>query len=42
MAATIFARCCASSAGESAPRQSSVIDGPHGPLPPGVVSIVVK
>ena len=31
MAATILARCCASSAAESAPRQSSVTDGPHGP-----------
>ena len=30
-AATIFARWRASSAAESAPRQSSVPDGPHGP-----------
>ena len=43
IAATIFVRCRSNSAALSAPRQSSVPDGPHGPeLVLAVVSIVVK
>ena len=43
MATTSLARWRISSAAESAPRQSSVADGPHGPVVPDEVwSIVVK
>ena len=43
MATTSLARWRASSAAESAPRQSSVARGPHAPLLfDDVVSIVVK
>ena len=43
IAATIFASCRSRSASESAPRQSSVPAGPHGPaLFDAVSSIVAK